>query len=186
MQWEVALLFQRTLQMFCSLPHCTDFTKAFFTLKASYGCKVEMFPRAGLCASENRWSSCLCRESNSDSPDWAVYSPVSKPTAMCRLPTAQSMKPWLATFILFWSYSLWIYMYVCLFVSGEQSDWMGVTGGPFLLTKTLRQLRCGAEADISQVSFSSHYHRETKACGSIDCTLDSDSKLRQRDVRNSS
>jgi hypothetical protein len=62
---------------------------------------------------------------------------------------------------------------------------MGVAGGPFLLTKALRQLRSGAEADISQVRFSSHYHRETRACSSIDCTLDSDSQLRQRLGRNS-
>jgi hypothetical protein len=43
--------------------------------------------------------------------------------------------------------------YVCVFVSGEQPEWMGVAGGPLLLTKTLCQLRCGAEADLPQVSF---------------------------------
>jgi hypothetical protein len=62
---------------------------------------------------------------------------------------------------------------------------MGVPGGTLLLTKALRQLRSGAEADISQVRFSLHYHRETKACSSIDCAVDSDSQLRRREVRNS-
>jgi len=28
--------------------------------------------------------------------------------------------------------------YVCVFVAGERSEWMGVTGGPFLLTEALR------------------------------------------------
>ena len=77
------------------------------------------------------------------------------------------------------------YDFIYMFVAGEHSEWMGVTGGPFLLTKTLRQLRSGAETDISQVRFSSHYHRETRACSSIDCTLDGVSQLRQREVRNS-
>ena len=33
----MALLLQRTLQMFCFLPHCTDFTKAFFYFKSATG-----------------------------------------------------------------------------------------------------------------------------------------------------
>lgn len=123
----------------------------------------------------------------SDSPDWAVCSPVTTPTAMCPLPTALSMKPWLATFI-FWSYSLWIYIYVYLFVCFRWT--VGLNGSHWWTISAYQNTApiavWGWSRYISGQLFFALPYRETRACGSIDCTLDSDSKLRQRDVRNSS
>jgi len=169
--------------MFCPVAHYTEFTNAFFKcVIALQGWDV---PQSRSVRFREEIKLLLLPGIDYDSPDWALYRAVLYPQRCAAASQCAGHETVIGDiFVLFWSYSLWLHMYVCLLQVNARNEWESLVDH-FCLPKHCAN--CGV--GLKQIYLRSDFPRITiekpKHVLSVDCTLDSDSQLRQREVRNS-